>query len=121
MDAIQAGTEAQLTQQQSAQEQASADCCVALSEQNAQQHISPTAHHKSQMQPLEVQPSSALQINQAPFESERQQFQAEHEQVVQLKQQLADLHGCLQTEQRKANKVSLLTSFMLWSALSSLG
>ena len=105
MEFTQAGPEAQLTQQQSAPKQVLADCCIALSNQLVQQHISPTAHHKSQCQPLEVQPPSAFQINQAPFEFGRQHYKAEHEQVAQLEQQLADLQGCLQTEQSKAFKV----------------
>ena len=60
MECTQAGTKAQLTQQQSPCTQA-LECCIALSKLLEQQQISPIAPHESQMQALEVVRSPVLE------------------------------------------------------------
>ena len=109
MEAVQAGTEARLAQQQSTHEQALADCRTAVKNQVKEQLSSLTAEHEASMQALRKQHSSAFETVQAQMESERQIYMAEHQQLEELKQQLAGLQVTLLTQQSNGGEVPTLT------------
>ena len=110
VEAVQAGTEAHLTQQQSTHEQALADCHTAHTNQ-VKQLSSLIAQHEASMDAL----TDECKTYQAQMEAEKQGYLAEQEQLDELEQQLAGLQGDLQTQQSKGLEVSALTSFDLRS------
>ena len=107
LKAEQAEAEAHLTQQQRTHQRDLADCRTAFTKQVKEQLRILTAQHEGSTSALCAQHSSAFNTYQAQMESEKQRYVAERQQ---LKQQLADLQGDLQTERNKGLEVCTLTS-----------